>query len=92
MARFITIEVLKEVAHNMDTCTNESFNNTIAWLAPKNQLYCGTNSLKNRISIAIGITALGTIEFYWGLFGQLGIHLTDDVLHFLKIKLAQRQN
>lgn len=64
IARFITLESLKEVAHGMDTCANESFNNTIAWLAPKNKVHCGSNSLKNCISIAIGITALGTLEHH----------------------------
>jgi hypothetical protein len=39
IARFISSEALKEVAHNIDTCAaNESFNNTIAWLEPKKSL------------------------------------------------------
>jgi len=32
--RFITIEALKELAHSLDTNTNESFNQTISWMAP----------------------------------------------------------
>ena len=91
MGRFITLEALKEVAHNMDTCANESFNNTIAWLAPKNKVYSGTNSLKNRISIALGICTLGTLVYYEGLFERLGIKLTADVHHYLRIRAIKRQ-
>ena len=47
MARFVTLEALKEVVHNMDTCANESFNNTIVWVAPKNKVYSGSQSLQN---------------------------------------------
>ena len=91
MARFITLEALQEVAHDMDTCANESFNNTIAWLAPKNKVYSGTNSLKNRIGIAIGISTLGTLEYFQRLFQKMGIQLTADVLHYLKVKSHSRQ-
>ena len=68
VARFITIEALKEVAHAGDTCANESFNNTIAWVAPKNKVYCGSYSLANRISICIGIKLMGLQAFYEQLF------------------------
>ena len=91
MARFITIEGLKEVAHNMDTCANESFNNTISWLAPKNKVYCGSNSLANRIAMALGISTLGTMLYFQGLFDKMGIEASDDVLHFLRVKGANRQ-
>jgi hypothetical protein len=50
LERFITPERLKEVAHGMDTQCNESFNNMFSWLAPKNKVYCGTQSLRNRLS------------------------------------------
>lgn len=36
MDHFITIAALKEVGHGSDTQVNESLNNTISWLAPKN--------------------------------------------------------
>ena len=84
-ARFITLEALKEVAHNMDTCANESLNNTISWLAPKNKVYCGSNSLQNRISIAVGITALGTMVYYAGLFQRLGMTMNANTQHYLQV-------
>jgi F0F1-type ATP synthase delta subunit len=37
LARFLTIDALKEVAHNLDTCVNESMNQVVSWLAPKNK-------------------------------------------------------
>ena len=86
IARFVTLEALKEVGHTMDTCANESFNNMISWLAPKNKVYARTNSLKNQICIAIGIFSLGTKAYYEGLFHNLGITITPDVLHYLTVK------
>jgi len=91
LARFITIDALKEVAHSLDTCANESFNNTMAWVAPKNKVYAGSNSLCNRMSIAIGTKTLGIRDYYVGLFGKLGIVLTDDILHYLTVKSNVRQ-
>ena len=92
LARFLTLEALKEVAHQMDTCANESFNNTIAWLAPKNKVYSGTCSLNNRICIAIGISTLGMLHYFDTLIRKkLGIHINDDVRHFLSVKSNSRQ-
>jgi len=90
IARFITLDMLKEVAHSMDTCANESFNNTMAWVAPKNKVYAGSNSLKNRMSIAIGIKTLGTFDYYSRLYNKLGIALTPDVIHYLTVKSKVR--
>ena len=91
IARFVTLEALKEIAHQMDTCANESFNNTASWLAPKNKVYAGTHSLQNRICIALGITSLGTLKYYQGLLDRMGIAITPDVAHFLQIMDASRQ-
>lgn len=85
-ARFVELEALLEVTHSMDTCVNESFNNTITWLAPKNKVYAGTGSLINRISISIGINSLGILAYYQELFVNFGITMTPDVHHFLSVK------
>jgi hypothetical protein len=90
MARFITLERLKEVGHSMDTQVNESFNNTVAWIAPKNKVYCGTQSLMNRLSVAIGINKLGLETFYKRLYKMLGISMTNNINHFLQVKDAKR--
>jgi len=90
LARFVTLDALKEVAHSLDTCANESFNNTMAWVAPKNKVHAGSNSLKNRMSTATGIKMLGICECFRGLFLKLGITLTPDILHHLKVKSKVR--
>ena len=83
--RFITDEALDEVGHGMDTLMNESFNNTVAWAAPKNKVYSSTDSLKNRIAICLGINGLGTFQYYKTLFERLDIPLTPNVEHYLKL-------
>jgi hypothetical protein len=92
VARFVTVDRLKEVAHGMDTQVNESFNNTFSWLAPKNKIYCGSQSLKNRLCIGIGINGLGMEEYFRRLFKKLGIVMTANVAHFLKVKGTKRIN
>lgn len=86
ISRFITLERLKEVAHGMDTQVNESFNNTASWFAPKNKVYCGSRSLSNRISLAVGINTLGLLQYFKRLYKKLGIVITPNVLHFLQVK------
>ena len=92
VSRFVTLEALKEVAHSMDTLANESMNNTISWLAPKNKVYCGTQSLAIRIAMAIGITSLGTVQYYTEIFRLLGIRMTEDVAHWLQVKDSNRSS
>ena len=90
VARYISFDRLKEVSHGMDTNTNESFNNTFSWLAPKNKVYCGTRSLQTRLSIGIGIQGLGLLEYFKRLFVKLGIEITSNVLNFLSVKEMKR--
>jgi hypothetical protein len=90
-ARFVSLPRLKEVAHVMDTQVNESMNNTISWLAPKNKCFGGSQSLRNRISIAVGINSLGLQKYFTRLFHALGISMTDNVRHFLSVRDRHRQ-
>jgi hypothetical protein len=87
---FVTVARLKEVAHGMDTQVNESFNNTFSWLAPKNKVYCGSQSLRNRLLIGIGINALGLHDYFMRLYKELGIVMTPNVQHFLATKELKR--
>lgn len=91
MSRFVTKERLTEIAHGMDTNANESFNNTVSWLAPKNKVHCGSRSLNNRMSMAMGITSVGVLEHFKRLLKKLGIPMTPNVLHFLKQKERLQQ-
>jgi hypothetical protein len=86
ISRFVTTDRLKEVAHQMDTQVNESFNNSVAWLAPKNKVYCGTSSLGNRVGIALGIKSIGMLQYFTRLFKLMGINLTPNVAHYLNCK------
>jgi hypothetical protein len=90
ISRFISLDRLKEVAHGMDTQCNESFNNTASWLAPKNKVYCGSQSLQNRLSIALGINVLGFVGYFKRLFKMLGIAFTPDVQYYLQSKESTR--
>jgi hypothetical protein len=86
LSRFITMEKLREVCHVMDTQVNDSMNNTISWLAPKNKCYGGSQSLQNRIAIANGINSLGLHKYYTRIFHALGIRMTPNIVHFLTVK------
>jgi len=81
--RFIAIEALREVAHGMNTLMNESFNNTVSWVAPKNKVYSLSDSLQNRIALALGINGLGTLNYYKLLCGRCNIEIPPDVLCYL---------
>jgi hypothetical protein len=91
LAPFITKEALIEVAHGWDTNANESMNNTISWLAPKNKSYSGTVSLRNRVCMAIGIQSLGYDQYFARLFRELGLDLDDTTKHRLAQNEKQRK-
>lgn len=84
------LEALKEVAHDLDTCANESFNNTISWLAPKNKVYSGTKSLANCLNICVGVVSIGIEKYYVRLLERLGIEVTPGIRHYLKTKSTNR--
>jgi len=61
MARFITLEALKEVQHGSDTLLNESLNNTIAWLVSAGQL-CDLQTRPVHVASRTAIYGFGTIS------------------------------
>jgi len=81
--RFITLEALQKVCHGMNTLMNESFNNTVSWVAPKNKMYSLLDSLQNRMGLALGINGLGMLLHCTTLLHRLGIHITADVKHWM---------
>ena len=90
VSRFITLERLLEVAHGMDTQVNESFNNTATWFAPKNRVYCGSHSLRNRLGMAVGINSIGFVKYFTRLYWKMGITMEPPVLYFLQQKDRSR--
>ena len=90
IGRFIAIGALKELAHSLDTNANESFNQIISWMAPKNKVYSMSISLKIRIGMAIGINTMGLLGYYRFLFDKLNMMMTSDVYHYLQVKDSNR--
>jgi hypothetical protein len=86
IARFITIDKLQDMAHDLDTNMNEAFNQICTWFLPKNKVYAGSYSLHNRLSFAVGINSIGLVEFFKRLFRKMGITMTNNVLYFLQKK------
>ena len=62
--KFQTDKVLKESLHMFETHKNESMNNMIAYVAPKNKTMAHSMSLNNRISCMVGISIFG-FNTYW---------------------------
>jgi hypothetical protein len=86
ISRFITLDKLKEISYGMDTQVNESFNNTLSWIAPKNKVYCGSASLSNRFCMAIGIHSISITRFWTRVFKVFAITVTPGIVHFLTAK------
>jgi hypothetical protein len=90
LARFLSKDKLIEMAHGLDTNMNEAFNNICTWFSPKNKVYAGAYSLNNRIAFAVGINSVGVLVYFKRLFRKLGIQMTDNVEHYLRIKEKTR--
>ena len=88
--RFVAKDKLIEMAHRLDTNMNEAFNQICTWFAPKNKVFAGSYSLHNRIAFAVGINSLGLLEYFTKLFRKLGITMTGNVKHYLRIKEMSR--
>lgn len=84
MAQFVTTEGLDKVGHSNDTQVNESLNQSVSWLAPKNKYYSGSQSLQNCIACVLCINALGILAFYEKVFEKLGIPMPSDTQHYLQ--------
>jgi hypothetical protein len=90
LARFVTLPKLMEMAHGLDTNMNEAFNQICTWFAPKNKVFAGSGSLTNRILLAVGINSVGVDVFFRRLFMKMGMTITPNVAHYLKVKEKKR--
>jgi hypothetical protein len=88
--RFIQLDKLVDIAHGMDTNVNEAFNQICTWFCPKNKVYCGSGSLANRLSMAVGINSVGVEVFFVRLYEAMGITVSPNVIHFMKVKDTTR--
>jgi len=91
LARFVTLDALLQVDHGMDTLVNEALNNIIAWVAPENKTYGTSQSLTNRICLAIGINGVGRYVYFECLFAKLSIEMQPDVRHYIQLVNDIRQ-
>ena len=90
--RFTTDEKLLESLHHGDTQANESFNNQLAYLAPKSVNYSQSKSLHFRLAIAICFNNNG-YEYTWTqIFNTIGMPLGSKTIEHLKIKDKRKQN
>jgi len=69
--QYASIQQMEYCNHCFDTQTNESLNEAIATVAPKNVCYSNSISLYSRIALVIGIHNLGYQQFFLQLFGEL---------------------
>lgn len=88
---FITMERLVEIGHGFDTQTNESLNNTVSWLAPKNKTYCGSVALRCRVASALGIHLIGFKPFVEKVLGRLGIKVTQGTVWYLHTAYRKKE-
>ena len=81
---FQTDEVLKESLHMFDTPKNESMNNMIAYVAPKNKTMSHSISLDNRISCIAGISIFGFKTYWEQVFNLMDKKTTPTLTDFLQ--------
>ena len=89
--QYANLEQMGYCNHPYDTQTNESLNQAIATLAPKNTCYSGTISLYSRIALVIGIHNLGHVKHFNVLFETLGMAMTHNLMVHLDGKQRKKQ-
>ena len=67
-----------------DTQQNESMNNVIAYVAPKNNTMAHRMSLNNRISCVVGISIFGFKTHWKQVFDLMEIQTTSTFEQFLQ--------
>lgn len=68
-----------------DTQLNESLNNCVAVVAPKNRTYCCSLSFKARVHIFIGQHSYGYLKYWKPLIAEkFGIEISPEFLSYLK--------
>jgi hypothetical protein len=83
LSKYTTTECLWEVAHEYDTNPNESMNDLILWITPKNKCCLGSMSLTTRIAAVMCIQTLSFKAFFGQLFQRLGIVMTQGTRYWL---------
>ena len=92
LSTFLTDERLQELHHPFDSQTNEGLNTLISFYAPKNRTYSSTQSLRNRISLAITIHSRGISGTFQDLFDRLQLQKSNSFLPSLQAREKKSKN
>ena len=84
--KLTTEEKVSECMHSYNSQCNEALNTSVGKYARKGRTYCGTMSLTNRITIAIGVHNVG----YQGYWTEVCTSLSMEISPNLDNHLLQR--
>ena len=82
--QFSTDEKLKQSLHYGDTQANESFNNQLSYLAPKNINFSQSKSLSYRLALCISFHNEGYLKTWKHVYSLLGITISRKLAMNLK--------
>ena len=83
--RFSTDEKLKQSLHPGHTQMNESFNNMLSYIAPKNVNFSQSNSLSYRFALCIALYNEGFYETWSSVYEKMGRKMRSNfVRYFMK--------
>ena len=88
--QYTSVEQMGYCKHLFDTQTNESLNESIANVAPKNVCYSNSISLFSRVSIVIGVHNLGYSNFFHSVFEELTMSWSN-ISEYLKRKHDKKE-
>ena len=75
-----------------DTQKNESMNNVIAYVAPKNKTMAHSMSLNNRISCVVGISIFRFKKYWKQVFALMEIQTTSTFKQLLQSETLNADN
>jgi hypothetical protein len=81
--KFISVERLDDVHHVFETQMNESLNQSVSLLVPKNRTYSMTMSLTSRVKICCGVHLSGRAAYWAQVFEALKLSIPDVTLQYL---------
>jgi len=81
--QYASVEMMAYCNHFFDTQTNESLNESIANVAPKNVCYSNSVSLFSRVALVIGCHNLGYSRFFHDVFDEIGMSWTSTMSGYL---------
>ena len=75
---FQTDKVLRESLHMFDTQNNESMNNVITYVVPKNKTMEHIMGLKNRISCVVVTSIFGFKKYWHKVFNLMELNMSPS--------------